>query len=862
MWQPGIPDEDLMMYLRASRSMAAYAGMTVNAKDGEYDVNDGTVIAARDETTINAMNNLSKNKMVVAKSLEELLKSGGMPLPISQKWPDEEVKLFVKGLRTFGKNFFKIRTEFLRNKDTNDLVEFYYLWKKTPEGLANRQQRSMRGKKPAVPPTSIKNIQAPGAATAATTAAAQGGVAGAKLYNPASGRDSPTTNKSDVNVESDDDDSGHKENNNNASNNATNTNSQKPAPPPIHMSSSEDEKTVNFKKYAWMLDVKPEKRIQRRKKPQFGRRNRLETDSGELDEKRSKIEVESDSDEEMEGIDFKRKSNKRRRIAREKRRSERRTQNGSTQNGSESDDETEDGSEDSTEVVDKRVKRVAVSGSGDSSEDSTESDGSGGDLKESGVTESASDEELNIDLKKDEYKDEDDEKEENNKMEIKNDFETEDSVENIKKEANTDRPVQPSVPQLKSSSATSVTENAGPPANPTFQITTEPTKIDDSTDIHAEIPQINVQTNPPATMSSAAKQLDGLPALQTTNPLDPVQIKQEAQPAAQAPPLGGAETPLPPTPTGTSVSMEFPTKIEPDVEIKEEETVKAPPPQPPQPLQVPRNSGRPTWKLPGKPEPTNQMWAQTIEQDIESGPDSFATPQPYVWKEDQAKACKVLVQKPNVSNTKKQMMNDFYLMWDRGNVTCSRTDIVFEPREGSSFYHKRKRKLQERLAKEEQAKLEKGGGEGQIPGQISGQFPGQIPGQISGHIPGQIQGQISAQNPSQILGQIPGQVQAQIHGQTPGQISGQLPGQLPGQLTGQSLGNQSASQNQQGQIPGQQIQNQQPQGQQTLPGLQPSLQPGQQPVQIGLNQQNINQIQSSLANQLQCVQKLWFDYLS
>merc|ERR1712048_845667 len=183
----GIPDEDLMMYLRASRSMAAYAGMTVNAKDGEYDVNDGTVIAARDETTIMAMNNLAKNRMVVAKSLEELLKSGGMPLPISQKWPDEEVKLFVKGLRTFGKNFFKIREEFLRNKDTNDLVEFYYLWKKTPEGLQNRQQRSMRGKKPAAV-TNNKNIQGPGKSA---------------LYSPSTGRDSPTTNKSDVNIESD-----------------------------------------------------------------------------------------------------------------------------------------------------------------------------------------------------------------------------------------------------------------------------------------------------------------------------------------------------------------------------------------------------------------------------------------------------------------------------------------------------------------------------------------------------------------------------------------------------------------------------------------------------------------------------------
>merc|ERR1712071_534571 len=121
-----------------------------------------------------------------------------------------------------------------------------------------------------------------------------------------------------------------------------------------------------------MLEVKTEKRIQRRKKPQFGRRTlRPETDSGELNEKRSKIEF-SDSEEEMEGIDFKRKSNKRRRIAREKRRERR------TQNSSETGSETEEGSDDSNDVDEvKRVKRVAVSGSGESSDESTESDSPG-----------------------------------------------------------------------------------------------------------------------------------------------------------------------------------------------------------------------------------------------------------------------------------------------------------------------------------------------------------------------------------------------------------------------------------------------------------------------------------------------------
>ena len=50
---------------------------------------------------------------------------------------------FVKGLRTYGKNFFKIRTELLPEKETGELITFYYLWKKTP-GAANNRPRGRR----------------------------------------------------------------------------------------------------------------------------------------------------------------------------------------------------------------------------------------------------------------------------------------------------------------------------------------------------------------------------------------------------------------------------------------------------------------------------------------------------------------------------------------------------------------------------------------------------------------------------------------------------------------------------------------------------------------------------------------------
>lgn len=49
-WTPGLPDCDLIMYLRAARSMAAFAGMC----DGGS-TEDGRLAAYRDDTTINAL---------------------------------------------------------------------------------------------------------------------------------------------------------------------------------------------------------------------------------------------------------------------------------------------------------------------------------------------------------------------------------------------------------------------------------------------------------------------------------------------------------------------------------------------------------------------------------------------------------------------------------------------------------------------------------------------------------------------------------------------------------------------------------------------------------------------------------------
>nr|XP_029505280.1 arginine-glutamic acid dipeptide repeats protein-like [Oncorhynchus nerka] len=109
---PGVNDCDLLMYLRAARSMAAFAGMC----DGGS-TEDGCLAASRDDTTLNALNTLHESCYDAGKALQRLVKKP-VPKLIEKCWSEDEVKRFIKGLRQYGKNFFKIRKELLPNKET------------------------------------------------------------------------------------------------------------------------------------------------------------------------------------------------------------------------------------------------------------------------------------------------------------------------------------------------------------------------------------------------------------------------------------------------------------------------------------------------------------------------------------------------------------------------------------------------------------------------------------------------------------------------------------------------------------------------------------------------------------------------
>lgn len=74
-------------------------------------------------------------KMIPKLSSKEKLKKSLVTIYDSQNVESASADFELKkGLKQYGKDFFYIYKEFLPHKSTEELIEFYYLWKKTPEG--------------------------------------------------------------------------------------------------------------------------------------------------------------------------------------------------------------------------------------------------------------------------------------------------------------------------------------------------------------------------------------------------------------------------------------------------------------------------------------------------------------------------------------------------------------------------------------------------------------------------------------------------------------------------------------------------------------------------------------------------------
>ena len=53
------------------------------------------------------------------------------PADTMSLWSEEECRAFELGLRLYGKDFHMIQQQKVRTRSVGELVQFYYLWKKT-----------------------------------------------------------------------------------------------------------------------------------------------------------------------------------------------------------------------------------------------------------------------------------------------------------------------------------------------------------------------------------------------------------------------------------------------------------------------------------------------------------------------------------------------------------------------------------------------------------------------------------------------------------------------------------------------------------------------------------------------------------
>ncbi|GFU41598.1 mesoderm induction early response protein 1 [Nephila pilipes] len=120
LWDPTrLPDEEVEDYLRQSRLPKNSSG--VNALPTGNHVRD-------DEQALFLLLQCGYNT-------EEALRRKRMqPLPPADTmslWSEEECRSFENGLKTYGKDFHLIQLNRVRTRSVSELVQFYYLWKKT-----------------------------------------------------------------------------------------------------------------------------------------------------------------------------------------------------------------------------------------------------------------------------------------------------------------------------------------------------------------------------------------------------------------------------------------------------------------------------------------------------------------------------------------------------------------------------------------------------------------------------------------------------------------------------------------------------------------------------------------------------------
>ncbi|VIO94110.1 Uncharacterized protein BM_BM8357 [Brugia malayi] len=139
-WRPGyINEESEHVYKRATRSFRMFA-MVRNEQitQMERDFRTG------DLCMHDAIITLHKCDYNVNYAIEAMNKNDEHMLKVANFMSVDDAKKFARGIKTYGKNFLKIKKELLPHHRRDELVQFYYGWKKTrdatrPKPLARQR---------------------------------------------------------------------------------------------------------------------------------------------------------------------------------------------------------------------------------------------------------------------------------------------------------------------------------------------------------------------------------------------------------------------------------------------------------------------------------------------------------------------------------------------------------------------------------------------------------------------------------------------------------------------------------------------------------------------------------------------------
>jgi len=146
-WQPErVPDSELKMYITAVRSMAAFrqVGASRGLIASQMTMESENVLGGMsDKVLIHALEQLHVHAYAKTDSLREIVDTPCAPATLAQ-WSDEHSRKFAKGLKQCGKNFWRIGRELLPARTTAEIVEYYYLWKKSPLALNQRPRAKPR----------------------------------------------------------------------------------------------------------------------------------------------------------------------------------------------------------------------------------------------------------------------------------------------------------------------------------------------------------------------------------------------------------------------------------------------------------------------------------------------------------------------------------------------------------------------------------------------------------------------------------------------------------------------------------------------------------------------------------------------